>query len=160
MSALADEHGGWPDTVSMPGRRVEQAGELVAVIDTSASLPAAALSRFLGAVASVATAEGIDEVRLMQADAEVTSDERLFAAELLFREVKMTGRGGTDFSPALLRLAHEAKRNVQRFTAVYLTDLDGRFPAPDAVRLLDVLWIVRHKTERVPPFGRVIEMRR
>ena len=34
----------------------------------------AMLSRFLGAVASAATAEGVEEVRLMQADSEVTSD--------------------------------------------------------------------------------------
>jgi predicted metal-dependent peptidase len=159
MSALADEQGRWPETVTMPGRRIEQAGELVAVIDTSASVPPGTLARFLGAVASVATAEGIDDVRLVQADAQVTSDERLFAAELLFHEVAMTGRGGTDFGPALAQLSGEARRLGQRFTVVYLTDLDGRFPSPEVGLWLDVLWIVPHKVDRLPPFGRLVEMK-
>src|SRR5690606_11098487 len=92
MSALAGESGEWPDTVTMPGRRVEHAGRLVAVVDTSASVSSEMLARFLGTVASVATAEGIDEVRLVQADAAVTRDETLDAAALLFHEVAMTGR--------------------------------------------------------------------
>jgi predicted metal-dependent peptidase len=158
MSALSDETGRWPDTVMMPGRRIEQSGQLVAVVDTSASVPSGTLERFVGAVASVATAEGIDDVRLVTADAQVTGDEAVFAAELLFREIRMTGRGGTDFSPALGMLAEEARRQGQRFTVAYLTDLDGRFPAPEAVRLLDVLWVVPQAVDRSPPFGRVIEM--
>ncbi len=87
----------------------------------------------------------------------VTRDETLFAAELLFQEVPITGRGGTDFGPALTQLTADAKRLVQRFTVVYLTDLDGSFPSsPD--RFLDVLWIVPHRTKNRPPFGRVVEM--
>lgn len=43
---------------------------------------------------------------------------------------------------------------------VYLTDLDGSFP-PDArerERFLDVLWVVPHRTDRRPPFGRLVQM--
>lgn len=159
QSALAGEDGAWPDVVSMPGRRVVPAGKLVAVVDTSCSIDAKVLARFLGAIASVATTEGFDEVRLMQADAEVTKDELVFAAELLFRKVAMTGRGGTDFSPALELLADDSKRDAERYTVVYFTDLDGRFPPAEAVAWLDVLWVVPGKVPRAPPFGRVVEMR-
>ena len=67
-----------------PGRRVALRGRdarpprdaggpvLAAVVDTSCSIEAPTLARFLGAYASVATAEGFDEIRLLQADAEVT----------------------------------------------------------------------------------------
>ena len=54
--------------------------------------------------------EGIDEVRVLQADVTVTRDETIFAAELLFEEIAMTGRGGTSFVPALTQLAEEAER--------------------------------------------------
>ena len=158
MAALIGDDDHWPDVVSMPGRRVEHAGQLVAVIDTSASIQPAMLARFAGAIASVATAEGIDEVRLICADAVVSSDERLFAAELLFREVKLTGRGGTDFSPALLKLAREARKLGRHFTVVYFTDLDGRFPSADAVEQLEVLWIVPRPTDIAPPFGSVLTL--
>jgi predicted metal-dependent peptidase len=158
MSALAGPEGEWPEVVAMPGRRVVPAGKLVSVIDTSASIDAAVLARFLGALVAVATAEGIDEIRLVQADAAVTGDETVYAAELLFRKVAITGRGGTDYGPALLALARESKRSAERYTVVYLTDLDGRFPSAAEVAHLDVLWAVPGKPARVPPFGRVLEM--
>jgi len=158
MSALAGADGEWPDVVAMPGRRVTPAGRLAAVVDTSCSIEAPTLARFLGSLASVATAEGFDEIRLVQADAEVTRDETVFAAELLFCEVAVVGRGGTDFGPALLALAEDSRRSAERFTVVYLTDLDGRFPPAAAVRHLDVLWVVPGKAAKAPPFGRVVEM--
>ena len=158
MAALAAD-GPWPDVVTMPGRRVRPAGQLVAVVDTSASIPAEILAQFLGALAAVATAEGFDEIRLIQADAAVTHDEAVFAAELQFRPIALIGRGGTDFGPALRKLGEEARRIGERFTVVYLTDLDGGFPAADEVRLLDVLWAVPGKPAKTPPFGRVLELR-
>ena len=97
-------------------------------------------------------------MRLVQADAEVTRDETVFAAELLFQQIAIVGRGGTDFGPALRRLAAESRRDGERFTVVYLTDLDGRFPQAAEVRPLEVLWVVPGKAAKAPPFGRVLEM--
>jgi predicted metal-dependent peptidase len=158
MSALAGPDGEWPEVVAMPGRRVLPAGRLVSVVDTSSSIDPPTLARFLGSLAAVATAEGFDEIRLVQADAEVTRDETVFAAELLFQKVAIVGRGGTDFGPALRALAREARAAAERLTVVYLTDLDGRFPAAAEVLPLDVLWVVPGKPAKAPPFGRVLEM--
>ncbi|MEZ4293645.1 MAG: VWA-like domain-containing protein [Polyangiaceae bacterium] len=159
MSALVGATGEWPDVVAMPGRRVVAAGRLVAVIDTSASIDTQVVSRFFGAVASVATAEGFDEVRVVQADAEVTRDEVISAAELLFQEVAITGRGGTDFGPALRMLAAESRREAERFTVVYLTDGEGRYPFPGEISPLSVVWVIPGTPRKTPLFGRVLEMR-
>jgi predicted metal-dependent peptidase len=158
MSALAHEQGRWPDCVTMPGRKVVLAGQLVAIIDTSGSIDESLLSRFLGAVAAAATAEGVEEVRLMQADAEVTSDEVVTPAELLTERVTIRGRGGTSFVPALSRLIDEAHRKVERFSVVYLTDLEGMLPRSRDARCLDVLWVVPRRPRKKPPFGTVVEM--
>lgn len=158
LSALAGPDGSWPDVVAMPGRRIVPAGKLVSVIDTSASIDTATLRRFLGALAAIATSEGFDEIRLVQADAEVTKDETVFAAELFFHEVAVVGRGGTDFGPALRKLAEESRREGERFTVVYLTDLDGRFPKEPETRPLAVLWVVPGKAAKPPPFGQLLEM--
>jgi predicted metal-dependent peptidase len=157
LSALAHDQGAWPEVVAMPGRKVVLAGRLVVVVDTSASIDTPTLRRFLGAVASAATAEGIDEVRLMQADAEITSDEVRTPAELLTQEIAIVGRGGTSFIPALTRLMEDARRG-QRFSVVYLTDLDGMLPRSRDAKVLDVLWVVPKKPRRRPPFGKVVEM--
>jgi predicted metal-dependent peptidase len=159
MSAVAEHAGQWPDVVTMPGRKVVLAGQLVAVVDTSGSIDETTLARFLGAVASAATAEGLEEVRLMQADSEVTSDEVLSPAELLTEHVAIRGRGGTSFVPALGRLIEEARHKVERFSVVYLTDLDGMLPRSRDAKALDVLWVVPRKPRRKPPFGNVVEIR-
>lgn len=158
LAALAGPDGAWPDVIAMPGRKIVPAGRLAAVIDTSASIDAPTLARFLGSLAAIATSEGFDEVRLVQADADVTKDETLFAAELLFQEIAITGRGGTDFGPALRALANDSRRLGERFTVVYLTDLDGVFPSPEQVNWLEVLWAVPGKPGKMPPFGQLIEM--
>jgi predicted metal-dependent peptidase len=158
MSALAHAEGAWPACVTMPGRKVVHAGQLVAVVDTSGSIDETVLSRFLGAVAAAAAAEGIEEVRLMQADAEVTSDEVVTPAELLTEEVTIRGRGGTSFVPALSRLIEEARQKQERFSVVYLTDLEGMLPRSRDARCLDVLWVVPRRPRKKPPFGTVVEM--
>lgn len=152
------EGGCSPDLVILPGRRVRPAGRLAAVIDTSASIPAEAIARFLGALASAATAEGVDEIRLVQADAAVTRDEALFTGDLVARPITVTGRGGTDFGPALRLLAEGARRDGERCTAVYLTDLSGAFPPEEDAFGLDVLWVVAARPARTPPFGRLLVM--
>jgi predicted metal-dependent peptidase len=157
QSAMAFDTGEeWPEMVAMAGRRVVPSGRLVAIVDTSASIDESVIAVALGAIASAATAEGVDEVRLMQADAEVTSDEVVSPADLLVRKIPIVGRGGTSFAPALLRLAEEARRDREPFTAVYLTDLDGTFPSKKAVRGIDVLWVTT--VVRPVPFGKVVRM--
>jgi predicted metal-dependent peptidase len=158
QSAIAYDAGEeWPEVVSMPGHRVVPAGQLVAIVDTSASIDESVISVALGAIAAAATAEGVDEVRLIQADAEVTSDEVVSPADLLIRKIPIRGRGGTSFAPALTKLAIEARRERERFTAVYLTDLDGAFPPKKAVLGVDVLWVTT--VVRPVPFGKVVRMR-
>ena len=157
QSAIADASGElWPELVSMPGRKVTRAGQLVAIVDTSASMTDEQIAHALGSVCAAATAEGVDEVRLMQADAAVTSDAIVTTAELLTQKIAIKGRGGTSFAPALLLLADEANRTRERFTAVYVTDLDGDFPDKKAVRSLEVLWVTPIK--RPVPFGKVLRM--
>jgi predicted metal-dependent peptidase len=158
MSAIAHDAGAWPEVVTMPGHKVELSGQLVAVVDTSGSIDEATLARFLGALASAATAEGLEEVRLMQADSEVTSDQVVTPADLLTRPVAIRGRGGTSFVPALSRLIDEARRTAEHFSVVYLTDLEGMLPRTRDARSLDVLWVVPRKPRRKPPFGTVVPM--
>ena len=88
----------------------------------------------------------------------MTRDETLFAAELYFQEIAIVGRGGTDFGPALRRLVTESRRDGERFTVVYFTDLDGRFPEAAEIQPLDVLWVVVGRVIQPPCFGAVIKM--
>jgi len=149
---------GWDGDVRLPGRRVVPAGQLAAVVDTSGSIDEQTLRRALGAIAAAATAEGLDEVRLMQADAAVTDDRILSPTDLMRAPIEIRGRGGTRFWPALKLLAREARKRGERSGVVYLTDLEGEFGDPDLARPLDLLWVTNGSG--IAPFGKTVRLKK
>ncbi len=136
--------------VVLPGRRRE-GWILNVVLDTSGSMTAE-IPRALGAIAGFCDAIAVDQVRLLQCDAAVTSDETLSPLELAEREI--AGYGGSDLSPALLRLADEPHVRA----AVVITDGDIAYP-PEPMPY-SVLWVLpaRDAGRFNPPYGRVVAM--
>jgi predicted metal-dependent peptidase len=136
--------------VVLPGRKRES-WTLHIVLDTSGSM-IETIPRALGAIGSFCEAMGVEEVRLLQCDAEISSDERLRPAELA--EYKIRGYGGSDLSPALRLLAEEG--DVQ--AAVVITDGDIEYPREPMP--YQVLWVlpVGGTTLFEPPYGKVVSM--
>lgn len=145
----ASRRGAERTDIVMPGRH-RYAMMLNVVLDTSASMgddiPSA-----LGAIADFCEATGIDEIRVIQCDTTVTSDEVLAPGELAEYEVK--GYGGSDLTPALLALGEDPRVTA----AIVITDGDIAYP-PDPVPFA-VLWAVPGtSTTFAPSYGRVIAM--
>jgi predicted metal-dependent peptidase len=136
--------------VVLPGRRRE-GWILNVVLDTSGSMTAE-IPRALGAIAGFCDAVAVDQVRLLQCDAAVTADETLTPLELAEREI--AGYGGSDLSPAMLRLADEPHVRA----AVVITDGDIAYP-PEPMPY-NVLWVLpaRDVARFQPPYGRVVAM--
>jgi predicted metal-dependent peptidase len=136
--------------VVLPGRRRE-GWILNVVLDTSGSM-ATAIPRALGAIALFCDAVAVDQVRLLQCDAAVTSDETLAPPELAEREI--AGYGGSDLSPAMRRLADDSAVRA----AVVITDGDIAYP-PEPMPY-NVLWVLpaRDAARFNPPYGRVVAM--
>jgi predicted metal-dependent peptidase len=136
--------------VVLPGRRRE-GWILNVVLDTSGSMTAE-IPRALGAIAGFCDAVAVDQVRLLQCDAAVTSDETLSPPEIAEREI--AGYGGSDLSPAMLRLADDPGVRV----AVVITDGDIAYPQEPMP--YNVLWVlpVRDAARFHPPYGRVVAM--
>jgi predicted metal-dependent peptidase len=134
--------------VVLPGRRRE-GWILNVVLDTSGSMTAE-IPRALGAIAGFCDAIAVDRVRLLQCDADVTADETLSPPELAQREI--AGYGGSDLSPAMLRLADEPHVRA----AVVITDGDIAYP-PEPMPY-NVLWVLpaRDVGRFQPPYGRVV----
>ncbi len=145
----ASRRGAERTDVVLPGR--QRYGQMLNVIlDTSGSM-SEAIPVALGAIADFCDAAGVDDIRLVQCDTEVTSDEMLSPPELAAYRIK--GYGGSDLTPAMRALAEDTSVTA----AVIITDGDIGFPG-DGVPYA-VLWAVPGATANFdPPYGRVVTM--
>jgi predicted metal-dependent peptidase len=122
------------------------------VLDTSGSM-SEEIPFALGAIADFCEATGIDDIRVIQCDTAVTSDEMLSPGELAEYEVR--GYGGSDLTPALIALSADP----QVTSAIIITDGDITYPSEPMPYA--VLWAVPGETTTfAPPYGRVVTMQR
>jgi predicted metal-dependent peptidase len=149
--ARASRRGNDCNDVVMPGRR-RHSWILNVVLDTSGSMRDE-IPFALGAIGDFCDATGVDEIRLIQCDTVVTSDEVLSPSELA--DYQVSGYGGSDLTPALLTLAQDPRVTA----AVVITDGDVGYPG-EALPYA-VLWALpRSKPAFAPPYGRVVTMHR
>ena len=87
----------------LPGRRRE-GWMLNIVLDTSGSM-SEEIPRALGAIADFCDAADVDQVRLIQCDTAVTTDESIDPAQL--ENYRVSGYGGSDLTPAMDHLARD-----------------------------------------------------
>lgn len=136
--------------VVIPGRKRES-WLLNVVLDTSGSMTEE-IPLALGAIADFCDAAGVDQIRIIQCDTTVTSDDTVSPEELTTFAV--SGFGGSDLSPAMLMLAEDP----QVTATVIVTDGEIAFPA--APMPYGVLWVLpaRNAMNFSPSYGRVIAM--
>jgi len=140
------------DDIVLPGRRRES-WMLNVVLDTSGSMTDD-IPRVLGAVADFCDAVAVDQIRVVQCDTAVTSDQVLSPNELA--DYRVSGYGGSDLGPAMLALADDP-----RVTAcLIVTDGDIAYPAEQMP--YGVLWVLPpHGSAHFrPPYGHVVTMQR
>jgi len=147
----ASRRGNDRNDVVIPGRK-RHSWMLNVVLDTSGSM-SDEIPFALGAIADFCDVTGIDEIRLVQCDTVVTSDEVLSPRELA--DYQVSGYGGSDLTPALLALAKDHRVTA----AVVITDGDIGYPSEPVPYA--VLWALpRGRTAFQPSYGRVITMHR
>jgi predicted metal-dependent peptidase len=136
--------------VVLPGRR-RQGWILNIVLDTSGSMNEE-IPRALGAIADFCDAVAVDQVRLLQCDTDITADDCVAPMDLARYQV--TGYGGSDLSPAMLRLAEDPQIRA----AAIITDGDIAYPTGRMP--YDVLWVLPPGASPgfQPPYGRVVRM--
>jgi predicted metal-dependent peptidase len=134
----------------LPGRRRE-GWMLNVILDTSGSM-VEEIPRALGAIADFCEAVAVDQIRLLQCDVAVTSDETLSPTELA--QYQVTGFGGSDLTPAMALLAADP----QVTAAAIITDGDIQFPADPMPYA--VLWVLPPTRSAAfqPGYGRIVLM--
>ena len=103
----------------LPSIRSEGIDTIAVIVDTSGSLPAATLAAFWAEVCEVATELQPGHVILLQVDAAV-QDAAEYAVGDLPDEIRVKGRGGTDFRPGFAWLE---ENGIRPGVCLYLTDM-------------------------------------
>jgi predicted metal-dependent peptidase len=136
--------------VVLPGRRRE-GWMLNVIVDTSGSM-LEEMPRALGAIADFCEAAAVDQVRLLQCDVSVTSDEILSPTELA--QCQVAGFGGSNLTPAMELLAADPQVRA----AAIITDGDIEFPAEPMPYA--VLWVLppARSAGFAPGYGRIVVM--
>jgi predicted metal-dependent peptidase len=111
-----------------PGLKIKYQKHVLVAIDTSGSVSNNELREFMGEMYHIKKTGG--EVTILQADTAVRNISKL----KIGHDLKLHGRGGTDFQPAI----DYFNENINNYSCmIYFTD--GEAPAPDGVRGR-VLW--------------------
>ena len=108
------------DELYLPSIRSEGIDTIAVIIDTSASLPAAALAGFWTEVREIAAELQPESVVVLQVDAAL-QDAADYSADDLPDEIALKGRGGTDFRPGFAWLAEQGLRPS---CCLYFTDME------------------------------------
>lgn len=138
--------------VLYPQRRRDDVGTVVFVRDTSGSVTSQLVSQFNAHVANILADTGCNAV-ILDADARVQAEYRVGPGDEL--PDRAEGGGGTDFRPAFARVADLALTGERIAGVVYLTDMCGRFPAPQDVDV-PALWVAT--TDITGPFGSTVRI--
>ena len=120
----------------LPSIRSESIDTIAVIVDTSGSLPAATLAAFWTELREIAAELQPERVILLQVDAAV-QDTAEYAASDLPDEIRVKGRGGTDFRPGFAWLE---EHGIRPGVCLYLTDmLCSSYPETEPS--FDVVWV-------------------
>lgn len=131
----------------LPSLHSQRLGVIAVAIDTSGSIDPVQLEAFMAEVEAIGHECRPSCIRLIDCDAQVNSIRDCDPTEPLPRD--FTGGGGTDFSPAITAMLDESP-----VCMVYLTDLQGSFPAEEPA--FPVLWCTT--SDATAPFGETIHL--
>jgi len=128
-------HVGMPLLCPFPGRRKDRTFTVVFCIDTSGSMGAPQLELALNELQHMQKTDREIEITVIECDAAVGKEYVLhYNTEVQFN---LTGRGGTEFDPALKR-AKELKPDI----VFYYTDGYAPAPDPDSRVACPFVWLI------------------
>lgn len=138
--------------VILPAETGKKKPKVVIIIDTSGSISEHYIEKFVAEITRIL--RGASDCVCITADAKVQEVVKVRSIRDFIAEqpkVQFLGRGGTDFVPALKEAAKHRADLV-----IYFTDGFGTYGS-SAFGIKRLLWVMT--TNKVPPFGRHIQMR-
>lgn len=120
-------------------------GPLIIGVDTSGSVPDSDLAQAQAIIAATLETCNPEYVMVVYCDAKVTHIQRFEPGDEIVLEPR--GGGGTDFNPVF---AWAAENEPDAVAVVYITDLQGSFPAEESVPTLWLASSAASRSKRAP----------
>jgi predicted metal-dependent peptidase len=139
--------------VIYPRRKRDELDTLVVVRDTSGSINKSLCDEFTAQVTALCGELNCSAI-VLDCDTKIHAEHRITPGGDCPLEVK--GGGGTSFGPAFDHVRRMIENGDSVAGLIYLTDLDGAFPAEPAD--YPVLWAA-YGTKSIAPFGRTIRIK-
>lgn len=126
-------------------------GPIAVCLDTSGSINDKLLSLFMAEVEAILDIIRPESIIIIPCDAKVYEPgvTVLYPGDT-FEKREFGGRGGTSFKPPFEYLA---KHDIHVDKVIYLTDMEGTFPADPGI---DTLWVSTVERNAKAPFGDVV----
>jgi predicted metal-dependent peptidase len=140
----------------LPSLQGQGVSAIVVVRDTSGSVDETYARRFNSELADILSTIKPEMLYVIDADAAVQRVQELeVGSDELDLDLTLKGRGGTHFGPPFQWVREQG---IDCKCLIYLTDLDGPFPAEEPE--YPTLWAVPEGTRqgRKPPFGELLEI--
>lgn len=128
----------------------EKVGKLVFAVDTSGSISSALLAEFRAEAQNALDTLNPESLTVIYCDSKIQNVAEYTPGDII--PEKVVGRGGTDFRPVF---EHCGKLEDLPKVLVYLTDLEGAFPAEEPE--YKTIWIATDGRVTAP-FGEVIQV--
>lgn len=136
----------------MPSVKKQNFGTLVVINDTSGSVSDNEQKHFVGEVNAISTMFDFAEIITIPCDYAVhESGIRRYKRGEPITSLRVDGRGGTSFKPPFAWLANHP--DIKPSRVIYLTDLEGDFPAEYEV---PTLWVAT--TKHKAPWGETVHI--
>lgn len=143
--------------VIYPRKRADELGTVIFARDTSGSVDDKTLAAYSALISDCTSETGCDAL-VLDCDAAIQAEYELAAGDPC--PLTAQGGGGTDFRPVFNRADEIVAAGGTVAGIVYMTDLDGRFPAMPSE--LATLWLAvpnrYSRADTVAPFGRTVKV--
>lgn len=139
--------------IIMPVVERRGVGNIAVCVDTSGSVSAEAVSAFLAEVQAILDTIQPQSLTLIPCDAKVIEAQvEVLQPGDVIEARNWEGGGGTSFKPPFEYLD---RHNIVVDRVIYLTDMEGRFPADPGI---PTLWVSTSRVDKAP-FGDVINIK-
>jgi predicted metal-dependent peptidase len=133
----------------MPTLYSESLDHVCIAVDSSGSVSTREFTYFINELIAIKEYLNPTQMTLLDFDTEIKAIHKITKSTNIYKNIKFTGRGGTDIVPILEWATKEKPEILLIFT-------DGEFRIPDISPIKNVIWLIHNNPKFKINYGKII----